>query len=184
MVGVVLSCDQLPEALPVDGPLRGHQLVLVGQRPPHVREGGQSPHYVGEVSIVSVGAEIGEPPPVIGVEEDEVCLDAERVQVRDALLEVPEEAHIEAFGVPLAGVVFREGVQVGVVLVEDVALREHAHAHFGERGGGKRVQGALLELVALMCPRVRSRPERHEVGPRLVGEPSSCGLNDPLFRAR
>ena len=51
---------------------------------------------VAQVPVVGGGPDVGEAPPVVGVEEDQVGLDAELAQLADALLQVAEERRVRA----------------------------------------------------------------------------------------
>ena len=87
------------EPLPVLLALGPQQVVLVRQRPPHVREGGEPAHDIAEVALVDRGSQVGEAPAVVGVEQDEVRLDAELAELRDAPLEPAEVRGVEALEV-------------------------------------------------------------------------------------
>ncbi len=72
------------------GPL-GHEIVFVGQRPPDVAEGREPRDAVAQIAVVLRVAHVGEAPAVVGVPEDQVRLDAQPLQVQDALFEMPPE---------------------------------------------------------------------------------------------
>jgi hypothetical protein len=98
-VGILVD-DDGGQPLPVRLGLARHQAALVGHRPPHVREGREPPHRVPDQAVVGLGAQIREAPPVVGVEEDDVGLDAQVSQGEHPLLDATEERGFEQAGVP------------------------------------------------------------------------------------
>src|SRR5205807_488827 len=139
---------------------------------PDVAEGCEARDSVAQVAVVSVGGHGGEAPAVVGVEEDEVGLDAERLEVADTLLEVLEEGGVEAGEVVFAGGVALEGIIDGLVDVISVAFGEDAHAHLIEWRGAQGGEGLLFEAVALMCPGIAGGADGDVGGAVLVGEVS------------
>ena len=95
----------------------GHEIVFVGQRPPDVAEGREPRDAVAQIAVVLLVAHVGEAPAVVGVPENEVRLDAELLQVEDALLEMPPERRVGPVEVELAVRAFLEGEELRLVLV-------------------------------------------------------------------
>ena len=102
--------------------------------------------------------EVGEAPAVVGVEQDQVRLDPELAELRDALLEPAEVRRVEALEVE--ALLERPGERevLRFVLVVEVRLREDAHPHLGEAASRRASQRLLLELLGLVRPRVRGVP--------------------------
>ena len=173
LIGVDLL-DEMQELGEVLGGLGLHEVVLVGEGPPDVAEGGEAGDEVADVALVDVGGHGGVAPAVVGMEEDEVGLDVEVAELGEALFEVVEEGGIEVGGVVRAGRAgfrgSREGVELGLVVVVLVGLGEDAHADLVEGRSAQGIEGLLLESVALMDPGVAGGAEgevRRAVG---VGE--------------
>ncbi|CAH0219989.1 hypothetical protein SRABI76_02481 [Microbacterium oxydans] len=160
----ILLADDGREPFPVRRVLRPEQVVLVRHRPPHVREARQPAHHVAQVALIDGRTEVCEAPAVVGVEQDEVGLDAETGQLHDPLLQPAEVLGIEALEIEAIGQRTGEREVRRLVGVVQVRLREHAHAELRERRLGERREGLLLQLVGLMRPRVRSRAERTMTG--------------------
>jgi hypothetical protein len=76
MVGVILLPDDGCQMLPVAEILRPYEVVLVGQRPPDVRKRGEPSNDIAHVTLVNRRTEVHEPPLVIGMEQDQIRLDA------------------------------------------------------------------------------------------------------------
>ena len=142
------------------GPLIGHEVVLVGQRPPDVAIRREPGDAVPQVAVVLGVAHLREAPAVVGVPEDDVRLDAQLLEVEDAPLEQPPELGVRPAEVELAVGPLPEGEELRLVLVGDVvALGEDAEADLVERRGGERLERLLLELAGLMHPGVAGGAE-------------------------
>ena len=141
----VLGGDQLTDAVPVRGRLGEEQVVLVGQREPDVGVPGQPADHVADHAVVDRGAEVGEAPPVVRVEQDQVRLYAELAEAPQLRVEPGEEVEVEPGVVerPFRG--SREGEPLRLVGVEHEVLGEQAHPQLGERRRGQGVQGGLLQ---------------------------------------
>ena len=164
------------------GGLAEQQIVLVGQGPPDVPVRSQPGHDVLQVAVILARAHRGEAPAVVGVEQDQVRLDAELLQLPDPVFQVPVELRVGPVIVEAGSERSFEGVELRFVLVEQVGLRKNAHAHLVERPGGERVQGLLLQRVALVRPRVGRSADGQVRGAVLVGEVEGLGHPDHALR--
>ena len=89
-VGVVLLED-VEVAVPLAERLGVEQeVVFVGERPPDVAVGGEPRREIGDIAEVLLRRHVAVAPAVVGVEDDDVGLDAEVAQRGDLLLEMPE----------------------------------------------------------------------------------------------
>ncbi len=176
IVGVRVA-HELEVIVPVLHLDRGHEVVLVGQGPPHVAERSEPSHQILQDALVDAARHVVEAPraEVVGVEEDEVGLDAELLQVEDAALELLEIDGVQAVvvplregrlvvvvahrHVPLAGEAALERVGLGLVVVVSVALGKDAHPHLVERRLFQRAQRLGLELGGLVVPDVAGRAD-------------------------
>ena len=148
-VGVVHDLDH---AVPIRLLLLRHEVVLVGQRPPHVAKRGQPADDVPQVAVVGLVRHAVEAPVafVVGMQQNDVGLDAQVAELRDPLFEMLEERRIEPREIPLVGRRALERIERRLVLVPRVPLREHAHAQLVERRRGQRLERLLLQRVALV----------------------------------
>ena len=104
------------------------------------------------------------------MEEDQVRFDAERLQVDDALLQMPGEKLVEARKVLLARGIPFECVMRRFVSIERVVLRKHAQPHFVEWRRPKGPRCLQLELFALVNPGIASGPDTGVTRPVHVGK--------------
>jgi hypothetical protein len=175
-LGAVVDRPQMPvrvgvghdleESLPVGVGLGLHEVELVGQRPPDVPVGGQPGDDVPQVTVVGRRRHPVEPPVpfVVGVEQDQVGLDAEIAELADPLLQVAEEGGVEPGEVPLVRRGAGERVSGWLGLVEGVPLREDAHPQLVERPGLQGSECLFFELVALVGPGVAGGADREVRG--------------------
>ena len=144
------------EAVPVGLALRAHDVELVRHRPPDVAVRREPGHAVAQVAVVRLGRHPVEAPAaaIVGMEQDEVGLDAELHELGDARLEVAPEGGLEPLEVPRSVIASLERKVDGLDLVVDVPLGEHAHAQLVEGGVAQGLERLLLECVALVGPGV------------------------------
>jgi hypothetical protein len=88
------------------------------------------------------------------MEQDEVGLDAQVVELTDAVLQVPEERGIESGEIPVVRRPAVEGVELRLVGVVHEVLGEDAHADLVEGRPGQGAEGAFGQVVALVGPGV------------------------------
>src|SRR6185503_6339192 len=95
---------ELPDALPIVLGLVLHEIVFVGERPPDVAERGEPRDDITQVTIVLQWRHAVEAPRavVVGMQQNDVGLDTELLQIKNAALEVLKELRIEARGVKVA----------------------------------------------------------------------------------
>src|SRR6185436_1608657 len=93
---------------------------------------------------------------VVGMEQNDVRLDYELLQFKDALLQMLKERWIEARSVKIARCSI-ERIKGRLVRIPCVTLRKNAKANFVERRGRQGLERLLLKCVRLMCPGVASR---------------------------
>ena len=72
----------------------GHQVVLVGQRPPDVGKGRQARDDVPQVMVVRLRAHRGVAPAIVGMEQDEIGNDPQVTELGYAVLQVAEEVRV------------------------------------------------------------------------------------------
>ena len=166
----VLGGDQLADPVPVRGRLGEDQVVLVGQREPDVGVTGQPADHIADHAVVDRRAEVGEAPPVVRVEQDQVRLYAQLAEAPQLLVEPGEEVEIEPGVVERPVGRPREGEPLRLVGVVHEVLGEQAHPQLGERRRGQGVQGGLLQGLVLMVPGVRGGPPRPVAGAVRVRE--------------
>ena len=177
LVGVA-GTEDAGNPFPVPDGLGGHQVILVGQGPPHVAVGGVAGNNVADVAVVILRAHAGEPPAVIGVKENQIGLDAQLLQLLNAPVQMPEVRRIEPGKIPavalrfpgIAGEILRRehggihgGAFVGIgarfAQVVVVMLREDAEADFVERTAFQRLQRLADHSVLLPGPDIAGRPD-------------------------
>ena len=115
----------------------GHEIKLVSQRPPDVTIGRKPGDAIPQIPIVLRVAHVGKAPTVVGVPEDQVGLDAQPLQVHDALLEVVPESRIGTVEVELAVGLLAKRKELRFVLIVGIRLGEHAEANLVERRSGQ-----------------------------------------------
>ena len=123
----------LEESIPIGHRLRLHQIVLVGQRPPYVPISRQSGNYIAKITIISLCIHGGITPPVVGMEENQVCLDSKLKKIAYALLKMPKEFRVERSEIPSFREASFERMIDRFVAIEDVVFREDAETYFIER---------------------------------------------------
>lgn len=151
--------ETLQEVRPVGVGFLLHEIELVGHAPPHVLVGGKASHQVVNVKVVGLVTHVGEAPTVVGMEDDEIGLNAQAVQRRDLSLQVAEVIGVEAGEVPVGQGFSLVGIAQGLILVPVVTLREHAHPHLVEIALRQRLQGLLDEAVGLVNPGIAGSAE-------------------------
>ena len=147
------------EAVPVCHCLRLHQVVLVGERPPHVSVRGQPGHDVLQIAVVRLRVHRLVSPAVVRVKENQIRLDSQIAQLTYPRLEVLEVGRIEARVIPSLLDTTLERMVLRFVLAVTVVLREHAHPDLVEWTLTQRCERLLLHLVALMIPGVAGRAD-------------------------
>ena len=76
MMEGVVGGDKFLNFFPIGQALVGHvQIVFVGQTPPDVGEGAQAAQQVIQIDQIVPLSQLGKPPPVIGMEQDQIDLD-------------------------------------------------------------------------------------------------------------
>ena len=170
----VQGLHQAEAVVPVLGALGGHQVVFVGKGPPYVPEGRQPGHRVTQIIQIRFMAHLGKAPAVVGMEQNQVRLDAHVRQLANALFQPPPGFRIEpgeVEGVALAGSAPFKGIAFRVVVVEFVMLGENAHADFVEISLFQGVQGGLLQCLRLMGPAIAGGAHAHVIFPVGVFQP-------------
>ena len=79
--GVVIG-ENASVAIPIGVGFRLQQVVFVGQRPPHVAISAEARNDVAQIAVVDLGGHRLIAPLVVGMEEDEIGLDADAAQTR------------------------------------------------------------------------------------------------------
>ena len=74
------------EAVPIGHRLRAHQVVFVGDRPPHVPVCGKPRHRVAQIAVVRLRSHGLESPRIVRMEENHIRLDAGSHQILNARL--------------------------------------------------------------------------------------------------
>ena len=182
--------DELLDLLPVLQAFGHAQVVLVGQAPPDIREGREAAEQVIEIDQVVLLRHVGKTPPVVGVEQDQVGLDAQVLQAQQLILEGVPEGIAGAVHVPvvdagifrvahaghlvtllclegqtLAGRAALEGVVPRIVVVVVVVLREDAHPDFIKGSVRERLKGLVHQRLGLVCQGVNRGAEAVEPRP-------------------
>ena len=135
-----------------------HKVVLVGQRPPDMAIGGKTGDHVAQIGVVLLVRHLGITPAIVGVEEDNICFDAQRAEFCHALFEVMEESDIVAGEIPAVALLFKR-IILRLVFVKDVVFGENAHAQLVKAGSLQRLERLLFQRVALVDPGVTGRAE-------------------------
>jgi len=73
-----------------------HQIEFIGKRPPYIPIGAEPRHDVPQITLIDIGLHSGITPPVIGMEQDKVCLDIQLTKLFQPLFEMSEERRIES----------------------------------------------------------------------------------------
>ena len=134
----------------------------------------QPGHRVTQIIQICFVAHLGKAPPVVGMEQNQVRLDAHVRQLANALFQPPPGFRIEpgeVEGVALAGSAPFKGIALRVVVVEFVMLGENAHADFVEISLFQGVQGGLLQCLRLMGPAIAGGAHAHVIFPVGVFQP-------------
>jgi hypothetical protein len=123
----VLGGDQLADPVPVRCGLGNDQVVFVGQGPPNIGVPGQPPHHVPHHPVVHRRTQVGETPPVVRVEQDEVRLYPQSAEGANLLVELGEELDIETREVQLAirATNERDPLRFGPVVEEVLGKQAH-----------------------------------------------------------
>src|ERR1019366_6415352 len=99
-------------------------------------------------------------PLVIRMEQNHVRLDAELLQIRDALFKVLKVFWIELREIPVRRRwIAKERIQDGFVRVPGIALRKNAEADFVEWRRCQRFERLCLQRLVLQLPDVARCPE-------------------------
>src|SRR5215469_1584588 len=96
---------------------------------------------------------------VIGMKENDVGLNAELLQIEDALLEVLEELWIELREIPGVRRSAFVGIENGLVGIPRIPLGENAHAQFIERSGRESLECFFLQGFGLVDPGIAGRAD-------------------------
>ena len=84
----VLLRHQTEIIVPIQHGLVAHQVVFVGKGPPHVPEPRQPGHGVPQIGKVGFLGHVRKAPAVIGMEQNQVRLNAHFPQLTDALFQM------------------------------------------------------------------------------------------------
>ena len=136
-----------------------HKVVLVGHRPPNVGIGRQAGYHVAQIGEVALVRHGGKSPAIVGMEENQVGLDAQIAQFLNAPLKMAEKIDVVTGEIPLAVASLFKRIVHRLVLVEDVVFGKDAHAHLVEAGRLQRFERLLLQRVSLMGPSIAGRAE-------------------------
>src|SRR5438094_9537736 len=103
MIVLISFAQNLKNAVPECRRLLLHEIELVRHRPPDVSICCQTCYHIFEVTLVVAWLHAVEAPMafIVGMEENDVCFNAQAAELTDALLEMLKEARIEARSIPL-----------------------------------------------------------------------------------
>ncbi len=169
----IAGAHVLAELVPVPGP---QQFVLVRHGPPDVPVGRKPGCHIAYPGLVVGLVHLGEAPVIIGVEEDDVGLDALGPQLLDPPFDVGEELRIEAIEVEAAVRLADIGKLRRIDAIELVPLGEEAEADLGEAALAERGHRLVLLRCVAVQPVVGGGAEE-EVG-RPVGIGEMIGFRD------
>src|SRR3954451_17992804 len=134
MVVRVVSLHDLEISIPIRWLLLLHEVELIGHRPPDVAITREAREDVTEIAIIAGRIHAIEAPMafVIRMKQDEIRLDAETHQLRDAFFLMPEEFRVEPREIPALGRRSLEWIEWRFAAVVGVPLGEQAHAQLVE----------------------------------------------------
>ena len=96
----VARLNYAEEAIPIGQRFRLHEVPLIRERPPHVAIRCEPRNYIAKIPVVHFGWQVRVAPVIVGMEQDQIGLDVEVAQLREAVFESPEVLEVEAFEVP------------------------------------------------------------------------------------
>src|SRR6266849_5969699 len=83
------------EAVPITQSLARGEIPLIRHRPPDVAIRGEPRHDIAQVTVIGRRVHPDKTPTVVGVEQDDVCLDPQSLQVENTAFQVSKELRLE-----------------------------------------------------------------------------------------
>src|SRR5208337_1811579 len=138
----VQTLDGLKNGVPILG--GREEVPLIRHRPPDISKSCQARDKISQVSIIMSGVHRGETPMVIRVEKNQIRLDAQGVQVTQALLNVPEILRIETLQVEFSAIRLPIGKQRRLNVIERIPFWKNAKPYLIKRTVFQLGKGFLL----------------------------------------
>ena len=132
----ILLTDDRRIPLPVRQWFLRHQVIFIGQRPPHIPVGRKSRDHILPVQIVLLFRHHGESPSVVRMHHDQIRLDPKLHQILDPSLQMGEVLRIEP---PVIPVIARRASIISV----EILRRQH-----------RTVAGRTLIWIAVRLPQI------------------------------
>ena len=173
----VLLRHQTEIIVPIQHGLVAHQVVFIGEGPPHVPESRQPGHGVPQIGKVGFPGHVRKSPAVVGMEQNQVRLNAHFPQLTNALFQMPPVFRVKFRKIPLIapfGFAPGEGEMRRVVGVVEIMLGENAHANLVEGPVFQGFQGLVFHLLPLMGPAIAGGAHAGIVRAVGVGQPGQA----------
>ena len=172
----IMFCDKGLNGIPFLPGALG-QLIFIGQTPPDVGIGRKPAQQIIQVLQIFFVTHAVEAPAVIGVEQDQIDLNAHPAQTDNVPIQrIPESIH-RAGRVPAAILCLLEGIVGRLVFVEIVVLGEDAHTDLVKRRFFQGLHGLLNEFVGLGDQRIHRSSEGMEQLAVFKAESAAIGLD-------
>ena len=126
------------------------QIILIGKTPPEHGVGGKAAQQIVQIDqMIRLGHGF-KTPAVIGMEEDQVHLNAHGKDPLQLALKGIPECHAGPVGIP--GTVFAlfKSIVLRFIVIVEIMLREHAQTHLVERTPPQAFHGFICQRIRLM----------------------------------